>query len=153
MDTAAPLFRKSEVLLEHSVLGIRHRYLARASETGGAFMTFEIEVPPGASVPMHSHEVDAESFQILEGELVFTTPDERKVAGPGEFAAFPTGCIHGFANESGRPARALIVQAPGIEAEKFFFAMAEQAETDPAATMATVMAIAPLHGIQPYRPA
>lgn len=152
MNTIHPLFRNPDALETHNVLGITHRYLARASETGGAFMTYEIEVPPGAAVPMHSHEVDAESFQILEGELAFTTPEDRRVASIGEFAAFPAGCIHGFTNESGRPARALIVQAPGIEAEKFFFSMAQDHPSNPEAVMAKVMTLAPQHGIMPYQP-
>ncbi len=152
MNVIHPLYRSAETFETHNVLGITHHYLARASETGGAFMVFEIDVPPGAAVPMHSHEVDAESFQILEGELVFTTPDDRRIAGAGEFAAFPTGCIHGFANESGKPARALIVQAPGVEAEKFFFAMAAEPPADPEVAMARVVAIAPEYGIMPHRP-
>jgi quercetin dioxygenase-like cupin family protein len=152
MSSINPVFRATDALLTHQVLGITHRYLARSSETGGKFMIFEVEIPPRAAVAMHSHEVDAESFQLLDGELVFITPHGRKVARTGDFAAFPSGCIHGFANESDRPARALIVQAPGIEAEKFFFAMADSHPTEPQDVMEKVLALAPVHGIHPYRP-
>ena len=50
----------------------------------------------------------------------FSLANSDFVARPGTFANIPTGCLHSFRNESGKPARMLISIAPaGLE--KMFF--------------------------------
>jgi mannose-6-phosphate isomerase-like protein (cupin superfamily) len=107
----------------HTVLGMHHEYKARPSE-GSPNLVFLLDVPHGCGAPPHHHERDGEAFYILEGEICFTTADSRMTARAGDFVYAGPGHVHSFENRSGRPARALVVQTPGVEAEAFFEAMA-----------------------------
>lgn len=129
----------------HRVLGMRHHYKATARETDGAYVSFEIEIPPGCGAPPHRHDVDSESFYVLDGEIRFSADGTSRVARRGDFVLLPAGGVHAFANEAGVPARALVVAAPGIEAERFFAAI--DARGDDAPTPAEVTEIAARHGI------
>jgi quercetin dioxygenase-like cupin family protein len=143
-----PIFRRQEEGPAHDVLGMRHVYKALASETGGHFMTFEIDVPHGCGAPMHQHDRDAECFYVLEGELTFIKPDSEIVAGPGQFIYLPPGDEHAFCNKSGKPAKALVIQSPGTEAEQFFFEMATEQEK-PSFTPETVApVVGAKHGVR-----
>lgn len=117
---ATSVFRASNEGPVHRVLGMRHVYKATAADTGGSHVTFELEIPPGCGAPPHHHAVDAESFYVLEGELRFSDASGTRVARRGEFVFLPCGEIHAFENASDAPARALVVAAPGVEAERFF---------------------------------
>lgn len=111
----------------HSVLGMAHEYKLLASESGGHFMAFIITVPPGCGAPMHAHDRESESFFLLEGEITARFPDGgHAVARPGDYVWFGVGQAHSFANEGTVPARALVVQSPGLEAECFFNEMADR---------------------------
>lgn len=143
-----PVFRRREEGPAHDILGMRHVYKALASETGGQFMTFVLEAPDGCGAPMHKHDRDAECFFVLEGELTFIKPGVEITAGPGEFIYLPAGDEHAFCNRSGKPAKALVIQSPGTEAEHFFFEMEEagaKVDFDPAAV---VPAIGAKHGVR-----
>jgi hypothetical protein len=52
------------------------------------------------------------------------TPETTTLAGPGDFFYAGPGHVHSFANRGDRPARALCVQTPGVDAEKFFESIA-----------------------------
>ncbi len=105
----------------HTILGMNHRYLLLASESAGHFMTFVLDVPPGCGAPMHRHDRDSEALFMLEGEITATHQDgSATTIGDGDFVWFAPGHAHSFANAGDRPARALVIQAPGVEAECFF---------------------------------
>ena len=151
METTRSTFRGANEGLAHEVLGMRHVYKATTRETGGCYVSFELEVPPGRSAPLHVHAVDSESFYVLEGELRFTDATGTRVARRGEFVLLPAGTAHAFENATAEPARALVVAAPGVEAERFF------AEIDERGTLAldpvAVTAIAARHGLTILPPA
>lgn len=112
--------RKGEGL-RHHILGMTNEYKLLASESGGAMLQFVMIVPPGMGAPMHHHDRDGESFFMLEGEITAHFADgSSAVAGPGDFLWFPPHTAHSFANEAKVTARALVVQTPGVEAERFF---------------------------------
>jgi uncharacterized cupin superfamily protein len=105
----------------HHVLGMTNDYKLLSSESGGALLQFVMIVPPGMGAPMHDHDRDGESFFMLEGEITARLADGTfTVAGPGDFLWFPPHTAHSFANEGKVTARALVVQTPGAEAERFF---------------------------------
>lgn len=146
METARSVFRESRTGRIHEVLGMRHVYKATAAETGGAYVSFEIEIPPGCGAPMHRHEIDSESFYVLAGEIAFTDGAGTRVARSGDFVYLPRGGEHAFVNEGEVPARALVIAAPGVEAERFF------AEVDAAfgqgpPDVAALTAMAARHGL------
>jgi quercetin dioxygenase-like cupin family protein len=72
----------------------------------------EIECGPGYGPDPHTHEIEVDSFYILEGELDFTLGDEVLRAGPGTFVSAPPGVVHGFKNPGPRRARFLNFHTP-----------------------------------------
>jgi len=135
----------------HEVLGMRHEYKARPSE-GAPNLMFLLDVPPGCGAPLHQHDEDGEAFYVLAGEITFITPDNRTTAGPGAFFYAGPGHVHAFENRSQRPARALVVQTPGIEAEQFFEAMAAAHQRPDFDPMAEIPGIADVFGITIHPP-
>ena len=85
------------------------------------FVVAEVEVPPGAGTPLHSH-ASAEVFRVLSGELEFSTLDEggrvRVRAAAGDVVSVPSGTPHGYANRGGSPAVVLVVFDDAME--RFF---------------------------------
>lgn len=120
METPGSIYRAGNEGPAHAVLGMRHIYKATAADTGGTYVSFEAEIPPGCGAPMHRHEIDSESFYVLDGELTFTDASGTRVARRGDFVYLPPRRAHGFANTGATTARALVIAAPGIEAERFF---------------------------------
>jgi quercetin dioxygenase-like cupin family protein len=87
---------------------------ASASQTGGLFGLVEMRLPPGGhSPPLHVHNVEDESFWILEGELTVRCGDSTFKAGPGSFVYTPRGVPHAFKVEGDTPPRFLVLFVPG----------------------------------------
>lgn len=120
MDTRQSIFRAPAQGPVHQVLGMRHVYKVAAADSGGGHVTFEAEIPPGCGAPLHRHAIDSESFYLLEGELTFTDAGGTRVARRGDFVFLPPRREHAFVNAGTVTARALVIAAPGIEAERFF---------------------------------
>ena len=145
MERTDTLFRGVSEGPVHRVLGMRHVYKASTRDTGGAYVSFEIEIPSGCGAPPHVHAVDSESFYVLDGEIRFTDATGTRVARRGEFVFLPAGGMHAFTNASDAPARALVVAAPGIEAERFFAEVDARGADVPGP--AEVTAMAARHGL------
>lgn len=120
MDTPSPLFRPAGAGTRRNVLGMSHVDKVSPDETGGAFLLIEVTVPPGHGAPMHRHHIDAECFYILDGELSFAGPSGRFTARTGDTCFLQATAMHAFRNEGAVPARALVITAPGRDAERFF---------------------------------
>lgn len=93
--------------------GDRYRFLATRETTDGKYGIWEAIVPPGGGPPPHRHSREEEGFYVVEGEVVVYAGDRRVVATPGSFVNMPVGTPHWFRNESDRPAKMLILVAPG----------------------------------------
>jgi quercetin dioxygenase-like cupin family protein len=52
------------------------------------------------------------SFHVLEGKLAFRLGDTLFAALPGASVSAPSGTPHTYANQSGEPARVLVVCTP-----------------------------------------
>ena len=88
---------------------LRVELLADVEEIGVA----EVRSDPGASAPpAHVHDRHAESFYVLEGELLFTAGGRELRAGPGTWAQVPEGVPHAFSVAGDGPARFLDVHTP-----------------------------------------
>ena len=99
----------------HDILGMRHIYKALTADTGGAFLCFEVEIPPGTGVGMHRHDEDCEAMF-----MVFESADGVHTCSVGDFSFFKSGDAHSFRNESGKLVRALVISSPGVAPEAFF---------------------------------
>jgi mannose-6-phosphate isomerase-like protein (cupin superfamily) len=79
---------------------------------------------PGGADP-HFHKTFSESFYVMEGTVRLFNGEIWIDAVKGDFLYVPQGGIHGFSNESGVPARMLILFAPGPPREEYFTELAD----------------------------
>jgi quercetin dioxygenase-like cupin family protein len=74
-------------------------------------------IPPGVSVPLHSHS-DAESFYVLSGEAQVLVQSEDgldwQTLKPGDFVQIPGDAKHAWRNISDQPMEALITTTPKL---------------------------------------
>jgi quercetin dioxygenase-like cupin family protein len=110
---------------EHSAVtypgGTHVVFTAPGSATSGQYGLFEwnmSEAPGGASP--HFHKTFSESFYVMAGTVRLFNGDTWIDAVRGDFLYVPQGGIHAFANESGAPARMLILFAPAPPREEYF---------------------------------
>ncbi len=88
------------------------QFLATGALTSGAFGLVEESARRGMSVPLHRHDLDVESFYVLDGSITFYLGGQSaSLAGPGTFVHVPGGVIHGF-RVSSETARYLILTTP-----------------------------------------
>ncbi len=149
-----PIVRLSTQGRTVGVVGDVYRFLATGEETNGKYALWEAVVPPQGGPPLHVHSREEEGFYILEGEITFQIGQQRIVAKAGMFANMPVDTPHSFRNESGQPAKMLIMIAPaGLEQMFFEIAapLAEGATTALPPTQAEIeklLAIAPKYGLE-----
>ncbi|MCX5495470.1 cupin domain-containing protein [Kaistia dalseonensis] len=102
------------------LLGTLVTFKATALDTEGTFSLVEATTAPGQGTPPHIQRDDAEAFYVLEGTFDFMVGGQTSRSGPGSFHYIPRGAPHGFANNSDKPARMLIINLPGGLHENFF---------------------------------
>ena len=85
-------------------------------DTNGAFSVAEVDAGPELGPPPHIHRTADESFYILDGTWDFSLGGQGFSAGPGAFVHLPKGVVHTHRAGGGKPAKALVIQAPaGVE--------------------------------------
>lgn len=93
------------------VFGPTVEFLTSPEEAGASYCVMIGTVPPGISVPLHSHP-DPESFYLISGtlEVLSQQGDDFKwrEVEPGEFVHEPSGVKHAWRNSSSEPAVVLI---------------------------------------------
>jgi quercetin dioxygenase-like cupin family protein len=93
---------------------------ATGEQTGGAFLAAEELARRGKVTPLHTHPEETETFQILEGEMLFHLDGAERSMGAGAFVSVPPGVPHAYVVTSD-VARALILVTPGNRAMESFF--------------------------------
>ncbi len=73
---------------------------AVAKDTGGEWELVEQLCPRGFAPPIHSHNLEAEAFYVLDGELTFVLGEETLSGFPGSFLYVPRNTKHSFVVES-----------------------------------------------------
>ena len=101
--------------------GNKTHYLATGNSTHGLFGLYRLEMGPAPGGPgPHFHRTISESFYILAGTVRIYDGRGWIDTKAGDFVHVPEGGIHGFRNESGKPAALLIHFAPGAPREAYF---------------------------------
>lgn len=104
------------------VLGDTLDVLLASHDTDGQLSVLLMHNPASAQVPPHAHDVETESFYVLEGTYEFTLNGVVTLATPGMTVCVPPGATHAFRVLGGEPAKALVMTTPaGIE--RFFAAV------------------------------
>jgi len=104
----------------YETLGILMDFHAFPDETMGKFALIECVVPPGLGAPPNTHAGETEGFYMLDGEITFMVDGATRVARKGDYVAIPDGALHAFTATGDKPARVLILNAPGHMHETFF---------------------------------
>jgi quercetin dioxygenase-like cupin family protein len=71
-----------------------------AAQTGGSFSLIEVSMQRGTGTPLHRHDLDEETFIVLDGRLALLADGVRVDAGPGEIVYLPGGSVHAWRAES-----------------------------------------------------
>jgi mannose-6-phosphate isomerase-like protein (cupin superfamily) len=88
---------------------------AGARNTDGRFDFLVMELKYLDGPGLHVHDVQDDTFYVLEGILAVQLGDEILDLGPGDFASAPPGVPHTFANlrEDQPPVRVINLMTPG----------------------------------------
>ncbi|MFI0446929.1 cupin domain-containing protein [Actinomadura sp. 6N118] len=87
-------------------------WAAVGEQTGAVHTGFEIcELSPGGALAAHMHSFE-ESFFMLEGSAVLTTPEGSVRLTPGDYGIVPVGVPHTWQNDDDAPCRWAEMQAP-----------------------------------------
>ena len=96
------------------LVGDTYTVLLNAAETGGNLSMVEAIVPAKAGPPMHTHHQEAESFIVMDGDLVITAENEEYEVSAGGVVYVPKGTSHKFRNRSDtKPAKMILLFTPG----------------------------------------
>ena len=113
------------------VAGQRLTWKARGEDTAYIFSIYEMTLLPGKALALHYHPY-AEVFYVLDGEVEFGSMkdgrEEWTSCRPGETVIAGPDVVHGFRNNSAKPARFLSVSTQLHQA--FFDACAVTAGKD-----------------------
>jgi quercetin dioxygenase-like cupin family protein len=113
------------------VLGPTIEFLVSPSDSDAGYCVLKGTIPPGISVPLHSHP-DEESFFLLSGKV--HALEQRKNGfewikmNAGNFRHVPPGIKHAWKNESNEPAIAIIVTTPRLA--RFFLEVGKPVAPD-----------------------
>ena len=100
-----------------SVVGDTYRILVTGKETGGAFATIDMLIPPEGGPGPHSHAAFHESFYVIDGEIEVKSEAGTYTAKKGSYVVIPEGgIVHSFKNKTDTVAHLLCVVVPsGLE--------------------------------------
>jgi len=119
----APITLSAEDGQNVSVVGDTYRILVTGEQTGGAFATIDMLVPPGGGPGPHSHANIQETFYVIDGEIEVKSEASTYIAKKGSYVVIPKGgIVHCFKNKSDALAHLLCTVIPsGLE--EFFIAI------------------------------
>jgi quercetin dioxygenase-like cupin family protein len=96
------------------------------AETGDRISLVEVEMPAGATTPLHRQQFDDETLYVLEGDLVVHLDGEESTAGPGAVVFIPRETPHALL--AIEDTRLLIFGIPAGQ-ERYFRALSVPAPT------------------------
>ena len=88
---------------------VRLTWKATGEDTGYATSFYEMDLPPGKGIALHSHPY-AEVFYVVMGHTDFLRVDEQGQeewvrCGPGDTLVAPMNALHAFHNRTDKPSR------------------------------------------------
>lgn len=88
-----------------SIVGDTYRILMSGKQTGGAFATIDMLIPPGSGPGPHAHAHFHETFYVLDGEVEVRSTAGVYTAKKGSYVVIPKGgIVHNFKNKTNRVA-------------------------------------------------
>jgi quercetin dioxygenase-like cupin family protein len=120
---------------------VRTEIHLEGGDTDGAFCMLIDHPPAGWALPAHLHHGVAETIHIVEGTFEMRIDGQRLRLSSGQTAHVPPDVTHAGANVGTTPGRRVVIFSPA-GMERFFLeagATSEDAEVDPASTLASAM--------------
>lgn len=125
----------------HLPTGERITILRTSDETDGAVFELEAILPPRLSgPPAHLHQVEHETFEVIEGTLRVRLGPVMRDLGPGESMTVTPGTVHAFSNPSAMPTRLITREAPAGQLEAQLRAMSSAGRIPPLLRLAQINA-------------
>ena len=95
--------------------------LMDANELGSRHMTVTwLEVPPGTSQGLHSHEEAEQVYVVVKGIGTLSAAGDTEQLEPGDLALIPPASDHTLANEGEEMLALVSVQSPAVSVEETF---------------------------------
>ena len=95
--------------------------LMDANELGSRHMTVTwLEVPPGTSQGLHSHEEAEQVYVVVAGIGTLSAAGDTEQLEPGDLALIPPASDHTLANEGEEMLALVSVQSPAVSVEETF---------------------------------
>jgi len=112
--------RKSEAAV-HEWHRLRSHILMDAGELGSRHMSVVlIEVPPGASETLHSHEEAEQVYVVVRGTGSMSAAGDTEELAPGDLALIPPATDHEIANDGDQELAVVSVQSPAVAIEELY---------------------------------
>ena len=100
---------------------LRTHILMDAGELGSRNMTVVwIEVPPGTSQDLRSHEEAEQVYVCVQGEGTMSAAGDSERLAPGDLALIPPATDHAIANEGDGSFACLSVVSPSVSVDELF---------------------------------
>ena len=95
--------------------------LMDAGELGSRHMTVTwLEVPPGASQELHSHEEAEQVYVVVRGVGTLSAAGDTEQLEPGDLALIPPASDHSIANQGEEMLALVSAQSPAVSVEETF---------------------------------
>lgn len=95
--------------------------LMDAGELGSRHMTVTwLEVPPGASQELHSHEEAEQVYVVVRGVGTLSAAGDTEHLEPGDLALIPPASDHSIANQGEEMLALVSAQSPAVSVEETF---------------------------------
>lgn len=113
MTTPLPIIVRPGEVEPRRAFGMAVSLLTVGTQSAGQWLALEYLAPPyGGGLPLHVHRVTTEFIYVLDGTLTVIVAGQAVQLTSGGCAFVPPGVAHGFANQTERPARFLLVASP-----------------------------------------
>jgi mannose-6-phosphate isomerase-like protein (cupin superfamily) len=92
-----------------------------AGELGSRHMSVSlIEVPPGVSEKLHSHEEAEQVYVVVRGAGSMSAAGDTEQLAPGDLALIPPATDHEIANDGEDDLAVVSVQSPAVAIEELY---------------------------------
>ena len=103
------------------VHGLRPHILMDAGELGSRNMSvIWVEVPPGTSQGLRSHEEAEQVYVAVQGEGTMSAAGDTERLVPGDLALIPPATDHAIANEGEGTFACISVVSPAVSVDELF---------------------------------
>jgi mannose-6-phosphate isomerase-like protein (cupin superfamily) len=92
----------------------------QAENSSESFNFIFTDILPGNSLPVHTHENEAEAMYIIAGNPETECDGEIKKASPGEVFIVPRRCKHTVRNKGNTPVQMFCVFSPPVDTGPFY---------------------------------